>query len=175
MDSIFKLNPLPPLHPLHHYVYKITHTPDEKQYIGVRSCNILPIKDLGEYYFSSSSNKDFIGDQKRNPRDYQYRIIGEFTTRLLASGFEIWCHNHYDVAANIMFYNRCKATANFNACACRNTRIIYQRNKKTNVIIKKWNSIIEVEKSLGIDHSNIVHCARGRRPSAGGFIWTYEE
>ncbi len=169
MDSIFKLRG----HCKHHYVYEITHTPDEKQYIGVRSCEILPIEDLGEYYFSSSSDKDFIRDQKKNPSNYQYRVIGEFTTRSLAASFEIWCHNYYDVAINIMFYNRCKAATHFSAG--RNTRTIYQRNKKTNVIIKKWNSITDAEKSLEIDHSNIVHCARGRRPSAGGFIWTYEE
>ncbi len=40
--------------------------------------------------------------------------------------------------------------------------------------IKKWGSIIEIEKTLGYDHSNIVNCCRHRYKQAYGYIWRYE-
>lgn len=41
-------------------------------------------------------------------------------------------------------------------------------------IIKKWNSMMEVERTLKIPNSNICKCCRGLRNKAGGYIWKYE-
>lgn len=40
-----------------HYVYEILELSTNKKYIGKRSCNREPNKDLGHFYFSSSKNK----------------------------------------------------------------------------------------------------------------------
>ena len=42
-------------------------------------------------------------------------------------------------------------------------------------LIKVWNGIIDVEEELGINNGNISECCRGKRKSAGGFIWKYYE
>jgi len=39
--------------------------------------------------------------------------------------------------------------------------------------IRKWGAAIEVERELGINHSNIIQCCRGGYKSAGGFKWMY--
>ena len=39
--------------------------------------------------------------------------------------------------------------------------------------VRSWNSIIEIERNLGINHRNISACCKGKRKSAGNFIWKY--
>lgn len=41
--------------------------------------------------------------------------------------------------------------------------------------IKEWDCMTDVERELGINHSSISACARGKRPTAGGYIWKYKE
>lgn len=41
------------------------------------------------------------------------------------------------------------------------------------VPIKEWICMSDVERELGIQHSHIVGCCKGRRKSAGGFKWQY--
>jgi hypothetical protein len=40
--------------------------------------------------------------------------------------------------------------------------------------LKEWTSAREVERVLGIKNSNITRAIKGRRPTAGGFIWRYK-
>lgn len=44
---------------------------------------------------------------------------------------------------------------------------------KDGMVIKEWPSSWEAERHLGIPQSNICHCLKGRRESAGGFVWRY--
>lgn len=53
----------------YHYVYQITEISSGRMYIGARSSNSSPDKDLGIKYFSSSSDKEFISRQKLNRAD----------------------------------------------------------------------------------------------------------
>ena len=65
----------------YHYTYRITNILLKLHYYGVRtSKDILPKKDLGIKYFSSSTNKEFIKDQKSNPQNYKYKIIRIYST-----------------------------------------------------------------------------------------------
>lgn len=95
---------------LYHYTYIITNVVENKYYIGCRSSNVCPSKDLGIYYFSSSKDKDFIKDQKQNPQNYIYKIIATFTERRLCLALEIKLHAIHDVGVNPKFYNRVKQT-----------------------------------------------------------------
>ena len=94
----------------HHYVYRITNKKLNKHYYGVRSCSCKPVEDLGRKYFSSSSDKEFMKDQKEHPEDYKYKIIKEFDNRKDAEYLEKYLHEKFNVAANEHFYNRCKST-----------------------------------------------------------------
>lgn len=41
--------------------------------------------------------------------------------------------------------------------------------------LKVWNSIMDVERELGINNSNISSCCNGNKKSAGGFKWKHFE
>jgi hypothetical protein len=95
----------------YHYTYQISNTRLQKHYIGVRSSSAPPLKDLGTKYFSSSTDKDFLKDQRENPGDYEYMILGLFSDRNLAVKGEIELHEGYDVGRNPRFYNRAIQTS----------------------------------------------------------------
>ncbi len=112
----------------YHYTYRITNVKISKHYIGVRTSKINPKLDLGIKYFSSSSDKEFIKDQKENQNNYKYKIIKIFNTRGEALNLEIKLHNKFDVGVNESFYNRAKQTStNFDT-----TNISHNRNKGSN-------------------------------------------
>lgn len=58
---------------------------------------------------------------------------------------------------------------------CPNSKRVAQYDKQTHELIKIWDSIIDVERELGINQGNISKCCKGKRKSAGGFIWKYVE
>lgn len=41
--------------------------------------------------------------------------------------------------------------------------------------IREWRSIKEVEKQLNINHSSIWACCKGKRKTAGSYIWKYKD
>lgn len=58
---------------------------------------------------------------------------------------------------------------------CPNSKKVVQYDKQTHELIKVWDSMHDVERELGINHSNISECCKGKRKSAGGFVWEYVE
>jgi hypothetical protein len=81
----------------YHYVYRITNTLVNKHYYGKRSSKLPPVEDLGAYYFSSSSDKSFIEDQKCNPQNYKYKIVSTCKTAKEVICKEIRLHNTFSV------------------------------------------------------------------------------
>lgn len=96
---------------MYYYVYRITHVVNKKHYYGKRKSKILPKEDLGIHYFSSSTDKEFILDQKNNPSNYRYKVLRVFNTPEEAIGLEIILHEKFDVGKNLSFYNKCKQTS----------------------------------------------------------------
>ena len=94
-----------------HYTYRITNTILNKHYYGTRTSKVRPKQDLGIKYFSSSSDKDFINDQKLNPSNYKYKVIRISKTRKQAIELEIKLHNKFNVGLNENFYNRAKQSS----------------------------------------------------------------
>ena len=88
------------------YVYQIAEANTDMKYIGVRGANIKPEYDLGTNYFSSSSNKEFIKNQKNNISNYIYSILSIHDNRCDAINEEIRLHELYDVENNIEYYNK---------------------------------------------------------------------
>lgn len=95
-----------------HYTYRITNIKNGRHYYGTRTSKLnIPTEDIGINYFSSSSDKDFMNDQKINPQNYKYKVILIFDTRKQAIQSEIKLHNKFNVGANPRFYNKCKQTS----------------------------------------------------------------
>lgn len=96
----------------YHYVYRITNVITEMFYYGDRSCNCHPSEDIGIKYFSTSSLKLFINDQKENPQDYKYKIVRIFEScRTDAKQLEVELHKRFDVKNNKKFINRSNQTS----------------------------------------------------------------
>ena len=96
---------------IYHYVYRITNTVEKKHYYGKRSSKCDPKQDLGKIYFSSSRDKEFLIDQKENPQNYRYKIVGIFKTAASAVSREIKLHIKFSVGSNLTFYNKSRQTA----------------------------------------------------------------
>jgi len=95
-----------------YYTYCIINLVNGKKYIGSRETILNPSDDLGKLYFSSSSDKEFIIDQKEKPSNYKYDIFKTFTSREDADIHESNLHNEYEVDKNPIFYNRSRQTIN---------------------------------------------------------------
>lgn len=46
---------------------------------------------------------------------------------------------------------------------------------KDNIPIKVWNCMRDVERELGVSHSCISNCCKGKQRTAGGYKWEYVE
>ncbi len=90
-----------------HYVYLIANIVNHKKYIGVRSCKIDPIDDIGVKYFSSSSDAEFMIEQKETD-NFTYEILGYFDDRQTAELFENKLLKIYNVVDSKMFYNKAR-------------------------------------------------------------------
>jgi len=99
----------------YHFVYRVTNIKDKMYYYGTRTTSKdkerLPMEELGITYFSSSSDKEFINDQKENPQNYKYKVLKVFPTREEAIEMEIMLHKKFDVGINEKFYNKAKQTS----------------------------------------------------------------
>ena len=56
----------------------------------------------------------------------------------------------------------------------KTSKKVLQFSKDGN-FIQKWNSLMEIQRNLNIQNGNICDCLKGRKKSAGGFIWKYAE
>lgn len=74
-----------------------------------------------------------------------------------------WCDSKY----NNNYGNRNKKIG------VANSKKVKQYDLKGNYI-KTWSSIMQVERTLKIQNSNIVKNCKGRSNKAGGYIWKYE-
>ena len=52
-------------------------------------------------------------------------------------------------------------------------RAVYQIDLKTDKVIRKWDYVKLVEKTLGINEANVRICCYGKTKHAGGFKWVY--
>lgn len=39
--------------------------------------------------------------------------------------------------------------------------------------IRQWDSVMDVEREMGLKHQNICHNALGKSSNCGGFVWRY--
>jgi hypothetical protein len=132
------------------YVYIIYDLKSLKCYIGSRGTNKNPYDDIGKSYFSSSSNKEFIKEQKNNRERFFYVVLGNFKTREEALNLEIELHNKFNVKDNPLFYNKANQTS---------TKFTLSEQSK--------NKLKETFKRIG-NHQ------KGERNSQYGTMWVYD-
>ena len=88
------------------YVYRIANKENNKHYYGYRKTEKDPKLDLGIKYFSSSTDKEFINEQKLNRDKFKYKVIKICETQEEALNLEIKLHKKFNVAKNSNFYNK---------------------------------------------------------------------
>jgi len=138
---------------MRHYVYRITNIVTDYHYPGCRSAEI-PEEDIGIKYFSSSTNKLFIQDQKNNPDDYKYKIVYTGDNRKDAISFEVKYHKRLDVKNHPKFLNKANQTSSGfdtkgsiqtlksnqkRSTSCTNTKI---SRAKTYYVYDKYDSLM---------------------------------
>lgn len=131
-----------------HYVYLITEKSSNKKYIGSRSSYVAPEEDLGIKYFSSSSVKSFIANQKQNPSDYSYTILSTHESRVSANDEEYRLLKANDVVRSTKFYNRAITKGGIFEEVVGTKGIVPCRNKLTNEFIKLPREEFLVNKDL---------------------------
>lgn len=57
--------------------------------------------------------------------------------------------------------------------AIDSTKIKIDQFDKNNNYIRTWDSIRECSRELNIDDANITSCLKGKRKTAGGYLWRY--
>jgi len=137
---------------MNHYTYEITKISIQKHYIGTRSSKIEPEQDIGYIYFSSSTDKEFMQDQKTNPSDYIYNVLSKFNTREEAIQHEIDLHKEFNVGVNENYFNKVRQTSTgFNSGGIpKNTahkQLISDSNKRTKNSDEWKNSVGKITRS----------------------------
>ena len=128
----------------YHYTYRITNNTINKHYYGSRTSKIHPKMDLGIRYFSSSTYKNFIKDQKENPQNYTYKVVYIFSTRKKAIFMEIKLHNKFNVGINESFYNKVKQSStgfDTTGISSWNKGLSKDTNSTVNSIARKMKNI----------------------------------
>ena len=101
----------------------------------------------------------FIPNKENLP---QINHINEIKTDNRVENLE-WCSASY----NTNYGNRNKTVS------IKNSKSVLQLTKEL-IIINRYNSITEVENTLGFQHQNISKCCKGKIPTAYGYVWRYD-
>jgi ribosome-binding protein aMBF1 (putative translation factor) len=105
----------------YYYVYKITDKKRKKYYIGSRTSEIPPDQDLGHVYFSSSTNRKFITEQRKTPNQFIYEIIKTFSDIEQALKYETELIQQKNALNDKNYYNG-RTRLNFAATNSRATK-----------------------------------------------------
>lgn len=68
---------------------------------------------------------------------------------------------------------RKKGYKNHKRCSCKGRKAINQYSLD-GTLIKKWECAGQIQKELGIWHSNITDCCKGVSKQSHGYVWSYE-
>jgi hypothetical protein len=84
-----------------------------------------------------------------------------------------WCSYSENIKHSFKFLNR-KPTMKGNFGKDHNRSKTYLQLDINGNLIKEWYSSYEIQRELGILQQNISKVCKGKRRSAGGFIWKYK-
>lgn len=115
------------------YVYRITNLnpkDSKKYYYGVKSSDKPPLEILGIKYFSTSSDKNFIKEQKVEPNKFKYKVIKLFSNRKDANKFEEYLLTKINAKSHPFFYNKSNGTPDWDRTGIKDS--VETRLKKSN-------------------------------------------
>jgi len=160
----------------YNYPYRITNLVTGMHYYGTRSCSINPKLDLGFKYFGSltgEEGKAFRAEQKANPFNFRYKVLGLFATRELAIVREIFLHNKFDVGRNSKFYNKSKQTSTkFDTGGIKRSQESITKQLITRAITRAAPDFVDknIGVKLSIEHIANMLTTRIRNKSAPNYI-----
>ena len=85
-----------------------------------------------------------------------------------------WCTRKYNINYGTRNIRAGKSNSKANTNNPKLSIAVISINKISG-LITEFPSTMEAERVLGIDHSHIVKCCKGRQKSAGGFYWMYAD
>lgn len=165
-------------------VYRHINKINNKMYIGITSVsfksrwrngkgyNICPLfyKAINKYGWNNFKHEvltkngwiEYIDENidnllyfnKKEVEQKEIELIKEFKTYLQENGYNL------SKGGNLASQTRCKK--------------VYQYSKEGK-LIKKWESIIDVQNKLKYSQSPISQCCLGKRKTAYGFLWSFKE
>ena len=171
-------------------IYKITNLINENIYIGSSMDLHRRIKKYKTQSLNVSKNiKESI--QTYGIENHNFEIICEFEENeidlQLLLDFEDYYILHFvkELGDSTILNSRCNKKntwvnlySNYNKF-CKDNPHCKKINQftKDNIFIKTWDSIIDIERELGINQSHIRKCCKKIKSynTSGGFIWKYAE
>lgn len=135
---------------------------------GVRVCRSRPIKPAlnGDGYY-------FVVLQK-NHTAKPYRINRLVAEAFIGNPANLPCVNHIDKnRLNNHVDNLEWCTVEYNNRYSTNKAVSQYDDSGKHIC--DWEAVSDVTRQLRINASNIIQCCRGKRKTAGGYIWKYKE
>jgi group I intron endonuclease len=138
------------------------------------------LKGKGGKYIRTEKLRNEISERIK-VKIYQFDKDGEFikewnsileAENFYGKGIKSVLANKTNISRNFIWSYDSKITLNLSRH--KNERRVNQLNLNDE-FIKTWNSLTEVEKTLGFPNSNISSCCLKKQKTAYGFKWEYEE
>lgn len=154
-------------------IYSIINLKNGKKYIEStvnfsrrKNTHLRRLKQGGHHSKSlqASWNKNY-------PSDYQFLILEKITDKDILYQREQYWLDYYKTYEKDYGYNMTKFSTHPGGY---NIKPVYQFNM-SGEFIKEWDNCTRAGDSLGIDHSGLSKCARGKYRLYGGFIWDYNK
>ena len=161
-------------------VYQHRNLKNGKSYIGMTSREPKKRWDYGWGYQNNSKMWSDIQNSDWN-KDWEHNILGKFEDKQEALNVEemfIWLFDSTNEGYNTSTYG----SGNYEITEEQKRKISESKGvngilqfSKDGELIAEYSSIHEAERQTGCNRGNICNCCKGKRKSAGGFIWRYKE
>lgn len=146
---------------------------DGKGYLRVGLCKNGIMKThkvhrlVAETFIPNPNNLPQVNHKNEDKTDNFVWVNPDGTVDLEKSNLE-WCTRKYNL--NYGNYKEIQREIHLN----EGGEPVVQFSKTGELINDKWESMSEVERVLGINHTNISKCCQGKIKSIGGFVWKYK-
>lgn len=141
---------------------------------NVRLCNGKILKGQIDYGYKSI----ILTKNKRRHKEKVHRLVA---TTFIPNPMNYPLVNHKDenpLNNHVENLEWCtyKYNTNYGSCIARRSSKLHKKvlQYSGTIFLRSWNSIKQAAKELNIDNSSISKVASGKRKTAGGFIWKYD-
>lgn len=132
-------------------------------------CSEEDVDDLERFYIQKYDSTNREHGYNRDSGGNKYKHVSEETKKKLS---EIRKYKYSGTNNN--FYGKHHSEMTKKKIAIANSKTVLQFSKDGE-FIREWDSMRDIERELGIAHTNISTCCKGKHKTAGGFIFRYKE